>query len=119
MSNVLVELQQKIVDFRNRRDWKKFHTLKNLAESLVLEAAEVLELFQWKNDGEIDDYLKTNKETLSDELADVFNHLLLLAHETGIDLPTALKRKMEKNEKKYPEDKVRGSAKKYTEYSQD
>jgi len=119
MSSTLGGLQKRIVSFRDRRDWKKFHTPKNLAESLVLEAAEVLELFQWKTDEEMKTYLETHKDELSDEMADVLNYLLILANETGIDLMVALEKKIEKNEKRYPEDRAKGSAKKYTEYLDD
>jgi NTP pyrophosphatase (non-canonical NTP hydrolase) len=115
MSDSIKNLTKKILDFRDRRDWKMFHTPRNLAESLAIEAAEVLELFQWKSKKEVEKYLTKNKDDLAEEIADVLNYLLLLAHETGIDPAKALEDKLELNEKRYPENKARGSAKKYTE----
>lgn len=103
-----------IINFRNKRDWKQFHTPRNLAESLVLEASEVLEHFQWKNEDEIQEHLKKNKTEFGHELADVLNYLLLLADETGIDLQKALLSKLELNNKKYPVIKAKGKATKYT-----
>jgi NTP pyrophosphatase (non-canonical NTP hydrolase) len=106
-------LQKLIVVFRDKRDWKKFHSPKNLAESLILEAGEVLEYFQWKNDEEINQYLKNNKKAFSYELADVLNYLLLLANETDIDLEEALISKLKVNETKYPIEKSKGKNTKY------
>lgn len=108
-------LVQKIINFRNERDWKQFHTPKNLAISLSLEAAEVLEHFQWKRDEEIEEYIKKHKEDLADELADVFNYLLLLADTAEIEIIEATENKLKKNAEKYPIDKARGSAKKYNQ----
>ena len=101
--------------FRDERDWSQFHTPKNLAISLSLEASEVLEHFQWKTDEEISEYLKTNKEDLADELADVFNYLLLLSDRAGISIIEAAELKLKKNKDKYPIEKAKGSAKKYNE----
>ncbi len=116
MADSIKELTKKLIEFRDRRDWKKFHTPRNLAESLAIESAEVLELFQWKSREEVEKYLEENKEDLSEEIADVLNYLLLLAHETGIDPAKALEKKIKLNEKRYPEEKSKGSAKKYTNY---
>jgi NTP pyrophosphatase (non-canonical NTP hydrolase) len=79
MSTDLHDLQQKILKFRDARDWKQFHDPKNLAISLVLEATEVLELFQWSKANELP---KEKQQDLKDEMADVLSYLLLLAHET-------------------------------------
>lgn len=114
MSN-LDDLTRRIIAFRDARDWKQFHKPKDLAVSLSLEASEVLEHFQWKSEAEIDVYVKTNKDDIADELADVLNYLLIMAHDLGIDLIAAEEKKVEKNEKKYPVEKARGNAKKYTE----
>jgi len=115
MAGSLKELTEKLIDFRNRRDWKQFHTPRNLAESLAIESAEVLELFQWKSREEVEKYLEEHKKDLAEEIADVLNYLLLLAHETEIDPTKALEEKIKLNEKRYPEKKSKGTAKKYTE----
>ena len=75
------DLTEKIIKFRNERDWKKFHNPKDMALSLVLEASEVMEHFQWKNKEEIEKYVKTNKEEIGEELADILNHILILSHD--------------------------------------
>lgn len=105
-----------LLEFRDERDWKQFHNPKDQALSLALEAAELLELCQWKNGAELDEHLKEKREDLADELADVLGWVLLIAADQKIDLAEAFYRKLEKTKKKYPADKVRGSAKKYTEY---
>jgi len=109
------ELQKLIVKFRDARDWKQFHNPKDLALSLTLEAAEVLEHFQWKSKEEIEEYVVTRKYKIAEELADVFYWILLMSHDLKIDLPEALKEKMKENENKYPVEKAKGSHKKYTE----
>jgi NTP pyrophosphatase (non-canonical NTP hydrolase) len=113
---MIKKLTQLLIDFRDRRDWKKFHTPLNVAISLQLEVAELLEHFQWKDN---DQFLKEYKDLkkrkrVKEEIADVFAYLLLLAHTLGIDLEKALFEKMKENEKKYPVDKVKGKATKYT-----
>jgi dCTP diphosphatase len=109
-------MQKQIVKFRDDRDWKQFHNPKDLALSLNLEASEVLEHFQWKNGKELKNYLEKHKVDLSDEIADVFKYLLLLANETDIDLSRAFKNKMKKDNINYPVEKVKGKHKKYNEY---
>ncbi len=111
------KLQDEVVAFRDARDWKQFHKPKDCAISLTLEAAEVAELFQWKNDEEIDAYRPggAKHDDISDELADVMYWVLLLANDFGVDLDEAWSRKMAKNDAKYPVDKAKGSHKKYTE----
>ncbi len=108
-------ITEKLVKFRNARDWKKFHNPKDLAVSLALEAAEVLEHFQWKSKEEIEEYVRTNKGEIGDELADVFNWVLLMSDDFGIDILEASERKIEQNEKKYPIEKAKG---KHTKYNQ-
>lgn len=108
-------LTKRIIDFRDRRDWKQFHNPKDLALSLVLEAAELMEHFQWKNPEEMKKHLIDKKEDVSDELADVLYWVLLIAHDFDIDILVALENKIKKNEEKYPEDKAKGSRAKYTE----
>jgi NTP pyrophosphatase (non-canonical NTP hydrolase) len=107
------ELTKKILAFRNARDWKQFHTPKDLAISLSLEASEVLEHFQWKSEKEIEEYVKNNKKEIGEELADVFNYLLIISHDLKIDLAKASADKIEKNHKKYPIEKAKGKHTKY------
>jgi NTP pyrophosphatase (non-canonical NTP hydrolase) len=106
-------ITEKILKFRAERDWKQFHNHKDVALSLVLESAEVLEHFQWKSPQEVDQHAKEYKEELADELADVAIYLLELADNLGIDLPHAIEQKMLKNAKKYPVEKVKGRHTKY------
>lgn len=87
-------LQQKIIKFRDARNWKQFHTLKDLAISLTLEAGELLENFQWKTSEEA---VQDNFENIKDELADIVIYALLLSHELGIDLEEAIINKMKKS----------------------
>jgi dCTP diphosphatase len=110
------KMQQRIVAFNEARDWPQFHTPKDLAMSLVLEAAEVLEHFQWKNEEEVREHLQNKKEDVGEELIDCLYWILLMAHYYKIDIPEAFNKKMQQNEEKYPAKKVRGSHKKYTEY---
>src|SRR5688572_1668368 len=103
----LSDLQKRVVAFRDARDWKQFHNPKDTAISLALEAAEVLEHFQWKSPDEIKEHLKENKMDVADELVDVLYWVLLMANDFGIDLPKEFDRKMAKNEIKYPLDKAK------------
>jgi len=107
---------KKILAFRNARNWKQFHNPKDLAISLSLEASEVLEHFQWKSREEIEEYIKTHKEHIGEELADVFYWVLLMSHDLKIDIIGALDKKMKENAEKYPVKKVKGKHKKYNEY---
>jgi len=111
----LENLIQRIVDFRDARDWKQFHNPKDLALSLVLESTEVLEHFQWKNGEELDKYVVEHKEDISDELADVLYWVLLMSYDLNIDVLKALDKKQTKNEEKYPVDKAKGNHKKYNQ----
>lgn len=106
---------KKYIAFRTERDWQKYHKPKDIALSLVLEAAEVLELCQWKTDGQVEQTFKEHPEKLADELADVMGWVFILAHDFNIDLGSALDNKLAKNGIKYPVEKSRGSSKKYTE----
>jgi dCTP diphosphatase len=109
----LPELKQRIRDFRDARDWKRFHTPKNLAISISLEAAELLEHFQWKTPEESEEHARTETEALSDEMADIAIYLIGLADNLGIDLGEAILRKLDKNNAKYPVEKSRGNITKY------
>ncbi len=112
MSDIKI-LTEAILAFRDARDWKQFHNPKDVAVAVSLEAAEVLELFHWKSKEEVEAYVLTHREEIGDELADVLYNLLLLAHETGVDLVAASHRKMQKNIEKYPVEKARGKHTKY------
>jgi len=103
--------------FRDARDWRQFHTLRNLITSLNLEAAELLELTQWKSDAEVEALPADPQvaEALRDECADILLYLLLIADTTGIDLAAAARAKLGKNAVKYPVEKAYGSRAKYTE----
>lgn len=107
------QLTQRILDFINDRDWNQFHNPKDLALSLVLESAEVMEHFQWKNNEEMQDYIKSNKKEIGEELADVLYWVLLMSHDLDIDIKQAFEDKMLKNETKYPVDKAKGKHDKY------
>lgn len=114
----LSDLQSKIVKFRDVRDWKQFHNPKDLAISLILEASELLEHFQWKNPEEIAKHLEANREDVADELADVLYWVLLMSHDLKIDIMDSSYKKLEKNNKKYSVDKAKGNHKKYTEHAE-
>lgn len=109
------QLTEMIRKFRDERDWMQFHNHKDMALSLMLEAAEVLEHFQWKSPEEIEKYVKENKEDIGEELADVAIYILELADNLEIDLKEAIVKKLDKNAIKYPVEKAKGSIKKYTE----
>ena len=108
----LPEITQALLQFRDERNWAQFHTLRNLIVSLNLEAAELLELTQWKSEEEM---LDISGEALRDECADVLLYLLLIADKAGINLEEAARNKLKKNAKKYPIEKSYGSSRKYTQ----
>ena len=111
----LEELTARIVAFRDARDWKQFHTLKDMALSLMLESGEVGELFQWKGDSEIASKLPELRQELGRELSDVLYWVLLMANDAGVDLAKAFESKIAENEVKYPVDRAKGSSRKYSE----
>lgn len=99
------ELIDKVIKFRDDRNWKQFHTPENLSKSIVLEAAELLENFQWNNDYKL--------ENVKEELADIFIYSILLADQLNVDLVEIAHDKLEKNKEKYPVEKSFGNSKKY------
>ena len=103
----------RIKKFRDEREWAQFHNHKDMALSLVLEASEVLEHFQWKSPEEVDKHGEACKFEISDELADVAVYLFELADNLGIDLSKAIDQKMKKNGLKYPIEKAKGKHTKY------
>jgi len=111
----LADLQKVIRKFCDDRNWDQFHNGKDLSISLSLEAAELLEHFQWKNEEEVAKHLAEQKPEVASELADVLYWVLLIANKFDINLVDAFTAKMTKNELKYPVDKASGNHKKYTE----
>jgi NTP pyrophosphatase (non-canonical NTP hydrolase) len=108
---------QKIIDkikkFRDERDWMQFHDPKNMAISIVIEASELLENFQWKSKEEVERYIKENKAEIEEEIADIAIYLFELADNLGINLTEIVVRKLTKNAQKYPAETVRGKHTKY------
>ena len=112
----LDDLTRRLIAFRDVREWQPFHSLKNLMLSLNLEAAEILELTQWKSDDEVEAATADAefRDRLGEECADVLLYLLLICERAGIDLEAAASAKIELNATKYPVEKARGNARKYT-----
>jgi len=104
------ETINKILEFRDRRDWKQFHNPKDLAISISLEAAELLEVFQWSGE---DVSAEGKIEKIKEELADVVNYCVLMADACGLNLDEIVQEKIKINEQKYPVDKARGKSEKY------
>lgn len=109
MKSDIQELMEQIVQFTNDRDWDQFHDAKNLSLALSIEAAELNEAFLWKNAEE------AKNEKVKEELADILNYAFLIAHKCDLDIKEIILSKLSKNAEKYPVDKSKGSAKKYTE----
>jgi NTP pyrophosphatase (non-canonical NTP hydrolase) len=107
------KLTQQLVEFRDERDWSQFHDSKNLALALSIEAAELNELYLWKNSPE--EVASISKQRLSEELADVIAYALLLAEKNDLDVAKIVDDKIALNNKKYPVEKSKGTAKKYNE----
>lgn len=105
LTDVIKQLQA----FRDERDWKQFHNSKDLALAISIESGELLELFLWKENEDV------SKEKLKDELADILSYCLLLAEKHELSIPDIILEKIQKNELKYPVDKSKGNAKKYTD----
>lgn len=115
MSQKLRKLTDEIIKFRDERDWRQFHTLKNLFVSLNLEAAELMELAQWKTDGELES-LKADPDfqnRVGEECADVMIYMLLIADQLGLDILDEVGQKIKINNERYPVTKARGRADKY------
>ena len=112
----LENLRNKINAFVAERDWTQFHTPKNLAMAMIVEAAELVEHFQWDTATESQQLSPEKREAVSYELADTFVYLLRIAEVLNIDLIAATNKKIELNALKYPIEKAKGSNAKYTEY---
>jgi len=109
---MLQETINQVLKFRDDRNWKQFHNPKDLALSISLEAAELLEVFQWSGS---DTVCESKKERIREELADVLNYCILMADVCGFDMDEIVQEKIKKNNEKYPVEKARDSAKKYDE----
>lgn len=109
-------LRDQIREFVAERDWDQFHTPKNLATALSVEAAELLEPFQWLKTGEPGELDEPKRLAIRHEMADVLIYLIRLADKLDVNLTTAAVEKLGHNRAKYPADKVRGDSRKYSEY---
>jgi dCTP diphosphatase len=109
----LAELKAAVLEFVAERDWERFHSPKNLSMALAAEAAELMEHFLWDTpEASVE---RASREAVADELADIVIYAIEFANITGIDLSAAIEAKMRKNALKYPVEKARGNALKYTE----
>lgn len=117
MTPSLEKLTRRLLAFRDERDWRRFHSLKNLLVALDLEAAELLETVQWLTDAEAEAAAADPafRARLAEECADVLLYLLLICERAKIDLARAAADKIDANAEKYPKHKARGNARKYTE----
>jgi len=115
MDNDLKSITEKIIQFRDARQWGQYHDPKNLSEALGIEAAELQEIFLWKTPEESRNLSQKDASRVSEEIADIFIYLTYLCYEFKIDLFDATLKKIEKNAVKYPIEKSKGSSKKYDE----
>lgn len=106
------ETINQVLKFRDDRNWRQFHNPKDLAISISLEASELLEIFQWSGS---DTACENKKEKIKEELADVLNYCILMADICGLDMDEIIQEKIKRNEEKYPVEKAKDSAKKYSE----
>ncbi len=104
------EIKELVKNFRDARDWKKFHSPKDLAIAINIEAAELLEHFLWRNHPEVQEYLKKskNKKEVEEELADILIYCLSLSDVIGVEVAAIVKEKLKKNAEKYPVELVKG-----------
>ena len=114
--NPLEELRVRVSEFASERDWEQFHSPKNLSMALIVEAAELVEHFQWMKQNDSYDLPKDKLDAVGEELADILVYLVRIADRLDIDLIKAARKKVKSNEAKYPVEMVRGSSKKYSEY---
>ena len=109
------QLTRRVLHHRDERNWRQFHTPKELAISLCVESAELLSLMQWKSGADLDQAVAAKHSQIRDELADVLHSVLLLASDLKVDLAAALEQKLAKDAEKYPVHKAKGRNTKYTE----
>lgn len=112
----LKELKDYMRKFSDARDWVQFHSPKNLSMALSVEASEIVECFQWLTEEQSYSLNQEQKDAVMDEIADVQLYLVRLADQLGVDIGVAVSNKIQKNETKYPTEKVKGSSKKYSDY---
>ena len=112
------DLKQQLRKFAKDRDWEQFHSPKNLAMAISVEVSEIVEIFQWMTEEDSRKLKGKTLQNLEEEIGDVMNYLVALADKYGIDPIEAAKKKLAKNGEKYPASLVRGSSKKYNEYSE-
>ena len=118
-SETINQLTLQLRDYAEQREWQQFHSPKNLAMALSVEASELVEIFQWLTEAQSYSLTNEQRKQTEHEIADIFLYLLRMADRLDIDLVDAAKQKILVNEQRYPADKVRGSSKKYTAYEQD
>ena len=116
MTDTLRDLRSRLQAFVDERDWQQFHSPKNLAMAMIVEAAELVEHFQWMTEQQSRELTPEKKELVSQEIADTFVYLLRIAEVLNVDIIDAANRKLELNARKYPAEKSRGRNDKYTEY---
>lgn len=109
-------VRQRMRDFAEARDWDQFHSPKNLSMALSVEVSELVECFQWLTEEQSKSLSEEQRTAVADEIADIQLYLVRLSDKVGVDIGEAVEQKIEKNEAKYPAEKVRGSSKKYSEY---
>jgi len=109
------ETIEKIIAFRDERDWNQFHTIKDLCLGLNIEVSELQEIFLWKTQEQIEAIIESDHEKIGNELADIFIFIAYLCNDLNIDLESALQKKIKLNNEKYPVNKSKGSNKKYSE----
>lgn len=112
LSNTLLEA---LLEFRRERDWEQFHSARNLAASISVEAAELLESFIWASDEQVQEIVRSRHAEITEEIADIAILLTYLAHDLSIDINAAVRKKIQVNATKYPVEKARGSNKKYSD----
>ena len=114
--NPFEEIKRRLRDFAAERDWEQFHSPKNLSMALIVEAGELVEHFQWLTEEQSAQPDEKKRQAIAAEISDVQIYLLRLADKLGVDIEAAVAAKLRENGEKYPADRVRGSAAKYTEY---
>jgi len=112
LSKTLLEV---ILEFRQARDWEQFHSARNLATAISVEAAELLESFIWASDKQVQEIVQSRHAEITEEIADIAILLTYLAHDLSIDIDVAVRKKIQVNATKYPVEKARGSNKKYSD----
>jgi len=116
LNDELITLRNSLRKFSEARDWDQFHSPKNLSMALIVEAAELVEHFQWLTEQQSLNLPQDKQQAIEEEIADIFIYLLRISDKLDIDLIKATNKKLEKNKLKYPSDQVKGNSKKYTEY---